>query len=159
MSGNGDEWVTISDQVTPEDLQRDGITLHLAIAPMTDLKQQHNVLAEIDTGATHTAISLELANALRESGIVPSGYGHQRHAQEARPRISEFFRCLVIFPGGTLVETDATVLPRSIKPHDVLIGRDILKRCRLTVDYSTGEWSLSFGPDTTRHDDNAPPIA
>jgi predicted aspartyl protease len=144
------KWITLSDKVTPADLREHGITLAVTIAPVLNPARRTEVLAEIDTGANQSAISRELARAF---GVNPSGYGRQHHAQARGATLAAFFRCLVTFPGGGFVEIHATVLPRSIKPHDVLIGRDVLTSCRLSVDYVLGEWSLALRSSRSNHDD------
>jgi hypothetical protein len=42
------------------------------------------------------------------------------------------------------VNLDAAGLPSLPPPHDVLIGRDILAKYRIAIDFTTGAFCLHF---------------
>jgi hypothetical protein len=136
---NDRQWVGLTDTVNPEDLQRHGPTIPVRVGPANG-EAEHSVLAQVDTGASHSAISPRLAAFL---GVRPTREVKANHPVH-EPVLVDVFRCSLALPNGTVLEADCAVLPNLIHPHDVLIGRDILAICRLSIDFVSGEWSLSL---------------
>ena len=100
----------------------------------------HTVLAQIDTGATVSAISPSLFQKL---GVVPHDFGEFRVAYEkAVP--APIVRAVMGLPEGSEVEMEFAVLVQVGEPHDVLIGRDFLRACSLHIDFIGGGVSLGI---------------
>jgi len=103
-----------------------------------------SALAQIDTGAAGSAISLRLAERL---GLDPVGHGSVH--QPVGPTLhAPYFGVSLQLPppdGVRLAvnfEIEVVGLATLDPPHDVLIGRDILASCRLAVDFVGGTTSL-----------------
>lgn len=100
----------------------------------------HSATAQIDTGAGHSCISSDLAARLKlavSGGIFQSSPG-------AEPRQVPVHRTGVRLPGGTELDIDLAILPGLGAFHDVLLGRDVLRYCRLSVDFTTGRIELNM---------------
>lgn len=90
-------------------------------------------LALVDTGAAGSAISIRLAQELSLEQI---DSGELREAGREVVR-APYFKARLKLPPNVDIEIDLIGLPMEV-PHDVLIGRDILASCRLTVDFTSG---------------------
>lgn len=94
-------------------------------------------LAQIDTGAQGTGISPRLAKKLGLKSVA-SGIAHQAGYPSVRV---PYFKVRLSLPSIDL-EMEVVGLATLERPHDVLLGRDILSKCRLTVDFMEGVTSL-----------------
>lgn len=129
-------WVELNTTMSVAELRQFG--------PTTDLKvrsaaggEYFEVLAQIDTGASHSCVGPALAAKLGG----PTGQLLQ-HQAGGQPAYAPQHSCEILLPTGNVVNVDLTVLAGLSDPHQVLIGRDVLAFCRLVVDFTTGKWSL-----------------
>lgn len=105
-----------------------------------------SAMALFDTGAAGSAISPALAERLNLS---PSGKGII-HEAGREPLSVPFFHVHVIVPGiGSWMELDVAGLKSIARPHDILIGRDVLSHFRFSIDFTEGKVVLHFRNETT----------
>ena len=138
---NGD-WHCLSISFDPEAMEQMGPNLQVSIAAVTEkgtTLPHHTVSALIDTGSKSSCISPRLAPRM-EGGVrgvrnLPNIYG----LLEGPPTI----RGLVRFKNRVEFIRDFSVLDQ-LAPYDVLIGRDILRECRMYIDGGTGHFRLYF---------------
>ena len=129
----------------PSAMEQMGPNLEVSIAAVTEqgtTLAHHEVSALIDTGSKSCCISPRLA-AKMDGGVrgVRNFYGFL----EGRPTI----RGLVRFKNGVEFIRDFSVLDH-LAPYDVLIGRDILRECRMFIDIGRGHFRLYFANRTPR---------
>lgn len=98
-----------------------------------------SALAQIDTGAAGCGISPRLVKRLN---LQPVGSG-TIHEAGREPVTADFFFVRLTLPAMN-IELNVAGLPSLALPHDVLIGRDVLARFRLLVDFTSGVTQLHF---------------
>jgi predicted aspartyl protease len=133
------QWATVRFRQDPSHLAQYGPTIPVRVAglPFEEAKAKA-VFAQIDTGASGSAISDRLAGEL---SLQPIDYGEVREA--GRTAISAaYVRVRLIIARGVEIDLDIVALPTFHPPHDVLAGRDILASCKLEVDFLSGETQL-----------------
>ena len=69
----------------------------------------------------------------------------QHHTVGPEARVTPMCLAKINFPGGTLLGGHFTVVSQLRKPIGVLIGRDILERCRLNIDFTRGTIEFFIG--------------
>jgi Retroviral aspartyl protease len=94
--------------------------------------------ALIDTGSKSSCISPRLAPKM-EGGLRGVRLSNIYGLLEGPPTI----RGLVRFKNGVEFIRDFSVLDH-LAPYDVLIGRDLLRECRMYIDGGTGHFRLYF---------------
>jgi predicted aspartyl protease len=102
-----------------------------------------SVCALIDTGATHTCISPRI---VKELGLVPFDEG-LIITPDTPPDMTCFYKVRLELPNVGF-DMNVPVLPNFEPPHDVLIGRTLLNRGRLSVDFETGQSVLFLRPSS-----------
>lgn len=125
-------WTKIRIRQTVDHLFKHGPSIDVDVAPI-DGGTIARVMAQIDTGASRTGISPRLVKNL---GLAPvaSGFVHQ----VGLPRIHvPFFKIRLGFPRLD-INIDVVGFATLERPHDILLGRDILGKCRLSVDFLSG---------------------
>ena len=128
-------WTEITIRQTADDIRKYGPSLAVRVGalPNNGVKAVE-VCAQIDTGAEITSIDDRLAQRLALKAIA-HGLVHKAGAQ---PHPALYFRVLLSLPHFRFdidVEAFATSLGA---PHDLVIGRNVLKDCRLASDFTTG---------------------
>src|SRR5215470_12659257 len=134
--------ITISGN--PLAMKRLGPNLRVTITATAEdgtMLSSHDVGTIVDTGSQSSCISLRM---------VPRMVG----AHEGRRTISHVFgredertlRGVLRFQNGVQFTRDFAVLAH-LDHYDVLIGRDILKHCRMYMDLGKGEFRLYFSSD------------
>lgn len=127
----------------PEELRRFGPITCVSIREEGGEKAEQ-ALAQIDTAASHSCIGERMLALLapRVVGLI------RTHHAGYEPNEFPVHRCVIAFENGTQIASDFTALPSLSPAYDVLIGRDILSRCRFLVDFAAGSWELHFGSET-----------
>jgi predicted aspartyl protease len=115
-------WTKVNVRQPPEEMREYGPSLQVGIAatPYTG-GNIVTALAQIDTGASGTAVSTRIANLLN---LEPTGEGEVREA--GREPVTGYYAKVRLFLPGTDIELDVVGLSSLHPPHEVLIGRDIL---------------------------------
>jgi len=129
-------WSKIKLRQSVDDILKYGPSIEVIVSDVIG-GPNVNALAQIDTGAAGTGISKPLATALN---LKPGGRG-EVHQPGLPPIHAPYFRVRIALPSGD-IETDVVGLITLDPPHDILIGRDFLARCRLTVDFTAGTTTL-----------------
>jgi hypothetical protein len=101
-----------------------------------------NLLAQFDTGASRSCITLAVATKL---GTQPSSVTASRIAGDQELALPTY-KCAFVFPDGTTWATEIPALSYLGPPHDILIGRDLMNNSRLLVDFTTGKWDFRLWP-------------
>lgn len=125
-------WSKITVRQPINDLVQHGPTIAVEVSGIQG-GTRVKALAQIDTGAAGTGISQGLAITLGLKAIAWGGV-HQPGLEEFQ---APYFRVRLTLPIGD-IETEVVGLVTLDPPHDILIGRDVLTRCRLTVDFTSG---------------------
>ena len=105
-------------------------------------RPQEGITALIDTGASHTCISERVATKLSlkvVSSIMSSGV-------HGNPEERNVYAIDFTFAGGDITLKNVPVVGVDLKSmsFDMLIGRDILKKCRLIYDGAIGRIELEI---------------
>jgi hypothetical protein len=132
-------WSKIAISQTVDELAEYGPTIRVVVRnPETSMSLE--VSAQIDTGASETAITSALAERLRLNACTVGGT--QQAGSEARD--TQYFGIKLFLLGTDIPDLDMEVagLPGVAPPHDVLIGRDILQHSMMLVDFFTGETTI-----------------
>ena len=131
-------WAKINIRQSADELLKYGpsieVDIRAAINPGPSLK----LLAQIDTGADITAISARAAEALK---LVPHGADGEIHEAGRGKIVVPYHFIRLTLPHG-YIEMEVPRLPSLNPPHDVLIGRDLLRRGLLLVDFVAGMTTL-----------------
>lgn len=128
-------WTKFSFAQSIDDLIEHGPSLPVSVGALPfDANAARPALAQIDTGATSSAISRRLAEDLGLK-IVSDAVAHMPGLESV---VTPCYRVFLILPFADIPELIVADLPTLQPPHDVLLGRDILARCRLGVDFTTG---------------------
>jgi hypothetical protein len=125
-----------------------GPNLKVSIAAVTQqgaTLAHHEVGALIDTGSKPSCISPRLAPKMEGGLRGVRSLSHIYGPLEGPPTI----RGLVRFKNGVEFIRDFSVLDQ-LAPYDVLIGRDILRECRMYIDIGRGHFRLYFANRTPR---------
>lgn len=125
-------WTKIRIRQTVDHILKHGPSIDVDVAPLSG-GIGTRVMAQIDTGASRTGISPRL---VRNLGLVPiaGGFVHQ----VGLPRIHvPFFKVRLGFPSLD-INVEVVGFATLERPHDILIGRDILASCRLSVNFLNG---------------------
>ncbi len=116
-----------------------GVLLDIAIAPPGEEANPADgkvmCKALVDTGATHSCISAEIA---ARAGIAPDGELLVNSASEVAARVKPYPANLVI-PGVNLTVPQITLTEAALPPESefqALLGRDILCRGSFHLDFS-----------------------
>jgi hypothetical protein len=125
-------WSKVTVRQPIDELIQHGPTIAVVVSAV-DGGPSFKALAQFDTGAAGTGISKPLALKLALKPIAWGGVHQPGFEQFEAP----YFRARIALPIGD-IETDVVGLVTLDPPHDVLIGRDVLKYCRLTIDFTTG---------------------
>ncbi len=127
-------WAKIRITQTVDELLKFGPSVEIGIAPAPfEGKGLITVLAQIDTGAAGSGMSPRLT---RKLNLKPVGKGEIREVGR-EPIVAHYFSVRLFLPSND-IETDIVGLPSLEPPHDVLIGRDILAKYRLIIDFPRG---------------------
>jgi hypothetical protein len=138
---NGD-WHRLSIASDPRAMEQMGPNLQVSIAAVTEkgtTLAHHTVTALIDTGSKSSCISPRLAPRMEGGVRGVRSMSHIYGLLEGPPTI----RGLVRFKNRVEFIRDFSVLD-GLAPYDVLIGRDILRECRMYIDGVTGHFRLYF---------------
>ena len=122
-----------------------GILLLVAILPSGTAKVAQGaqgVHGLVDTGATRTCVSPQLANDI---GLVPHGKSSMRGVTGTKSVNSYHVDFILGFGSSNVVVSNLVVSEFNIMgaPFDVLIGRDVICQGVLTMDHS-GHFSFSI---------------
>lgn len=117
-----------------------GAKLKVSIAAITQqgaTLARHDVGALIDTGSEACCISPRMVPRMQ------GGLAGLRNVSHVYGRVEgeRTIRGVVRFENGVEFVRDFAVL-QHLEPYDVLIGRDVLKCCRLFMDLGQGHWRL-----------------
>ena len=133
-------WTKIEFRQEVEDLFRYGPSTPVGIAAISgECTDKIKVLAQFDTGAAGTVVSPRLVERLK---LEPIGSGATQEA--GREPITANFYFVRLFLTGMEIELEVVGLPFLSKPHDVLIGRDVMANSTFTVDFTTGSSLFHF---------------
>ena len=135
-------WTKIGFQQTVEDVIKHGPSARVGIGPRVSTEPVIQALAQIDTGAAGCGISPRLSKRLN---LDPIDTG-EIHEAGREPITTSIFSVRLFTPVMD-IELDVAGLPSLAPPHDILIGRDILARFRLLVDFTNGVTQLHFKND------------
>lgn len=127
----------------PADMRSFGPTMEIGVTFVTQtpaISRIDRVLALIDTGAGRSCLAQHFINSINAKPNTDIGITHPDGKTERIPA----FTCIFHYPKGIDTKIDCAIWPNLAKPHDILIGRDILKDTRLLVNFKTGEWELCF---------------
>jgi len=130
-------WTKINIKQPVQDLIEYGPSFEMGVTSTTT-GETIKVLAQLDTGAAGTGVSKRLSQRL---ALMPHGAWGEVHEAGREPLVVPYHLVRLGFPHGDF-ELEAACLPSLGEPHDVLIGRDILKKCRLDIDFTTGVTTL-----------------
>lgn len=130
-------WTKINLRQPPDHLRQYGPCMEIGIRPAIDGAATITALALIDTGAHSTGISAEIAQRL---GLSPVDHG-TIHEAGREPIVAPVYRVRLTM-ASLDAELEVTGLPSLSKPHDAIIGRDILAGCRLAIDFASGRTTL-----------------
>jgi hypothetical protein len=86
-------------------------------------KENAEILARIDTGATKSSIDLALANRLGLGPVVDSKLVKSAHGVKLRPVVRAEIEI-----GGKSIQAKFTLADRNHMRYEVLVGQNILKR-------------------------------
>lgn len=139
--------IPFSTQSAVELLIKHGPCFEVGIQAL-DASMQHpvsdrfeNIVALIDTGATHSCISDRLANRFMVDAVDRT---HQA-AAGFEPVFVDSWTCKIFFPYDRIILTNKfALLAHLAEPHDIVIGRDILRDTILNINFLTGHWDLTF---------------
>ena len=138
-------WSKINIKQSVDDLIRYGPGLKIGIAAFPYVADAPKlVLAQIDTGASGTGISPKL---VAELGLVPHGPPGEIREAGRDPIIASYFRVGIFLPSipePVELKLEVVGLPSLPPPHDILIGRDVLSRCKLGIDFIAGRTKLQI---------------
>lgn len=136
------KWHRLNIDGDPRAMEQWGPNLKVSIAAVTQEGQtlvRHEVGALIDTGSELCCISprmvLKMERGLQGLRNISHVYGRVENERTIRG--------VVRFENGVEFVRDFAVLSH-LDPYDVLIGRDILKHCRMYMDLGNGHWRLYF---------------
>lgn len=132
-------WIKSGFEQTVENLYDIGPSARVTVSARERGATRYAVIAQIDTGAGGTGISPRLAEKL---GIAPVDSGLIHEA--GREPIAALYYPVSLALGPMVVELEVAGLPSLGDPHDVLVGRDVLGKFRLIVDFTTGQTQLHF---------------
>jgi predicted aspartyl protease len=141
MAGNRIEQI----RATPQSLQRLGPSLQVDIeiadpSPNSPVDRIKNILALVDTGASASAISPRLAARF---SLAHTKTRSQFTIYGKAENVPTYF-CKLLFPCGVDVTDDFAVLDHLSEPNEILIGRNLLARSQITIDFVSGIWAISF---------------
>jgi hypothetical protein len=138
-------WVTLGVDMPVEEIVRYGPSLQgVKLTPDASFGHDNvsplprQVSAQMDTGAEISCISARL---WQELGVKPCRF---LNANSEASRPVPMCRANIAFQNGTQINADLAVFAQLAQPHDLLIGRDILRLGRIVVDFTTGHWELEF---------------
>ncbi|UVK37633.1 hypothetical protein LHFGNBLO_004698 [Mesorhizobium sp. AR10] len=135
-------WTKFSFEQSINSLLKYGPTIRIEIGGIDLSSPKLSVLAQIDTGAAGCGISARIAKLL---ALKPIDVG-QIHEAGREPITASIFAVRLYTPAMDM-ELDVAALTSLADPHDVLIGRDLLARFRIAVDFTTGLTQLHFRND------------
>jgi predicted aspartyl protease len=133
-------WTKIDLAQTVDDIFEHGPTLPIKIRAGHLKGGIVQVLALIDTGASATGLSPRLVQKLV---LVPFDHGAIQEAGR-EPIEAARFEVSILLEPSRYIDALAVGLPSLAAPHDVIVGRDVLARCRLDVNFTTGVTSIHF---------------
>lgn len=135
-------WIKTGFNQPVDDLIKNGptATVEIAALPYATGDRVWAFSALIDTGASGTGIS---PRVVREVGLRPTGSGVIREAGR-EPLTTNLYRARLSLPYIHLDLPTIAGLPTMAPPHDIIVGRDVLRRVRLSVDFTTGVTRLHF---------------
>lgn len=145
-------WAKIGLRQGVDDLIKYGPTIRAAVRDIASKPNTVSILAQIDTGAAMSGVSPDVVRRLQLRR-----HGSGDIVEAGRERITVDFHEVDIImalrdpPSGELramsIRCHVAGLPSLAKPHDLLIGRDILGQFRLLVDFTTGTTQLHLRPE------------
>lgn len=97
------------------------------------LKDEKEVIARIDTGATASSMDLSLAAGLKLGPVTKSRIVKSASGVKRRPIIKARVKV-----GGQIIEEEFTLADRSHMTYPVLIGQNILKKGNFLIDPNKG---------------------
>ncbi len=137
LASNGN-WHRLNISGDPRAMEQWGPNLQVSIGAVTQqgtILARHEVGALIDTGSELCCVSPrmvpKMAGGLEGLCNVSHVYGRVENQRTIRG--------IVRFQNGVEFVRDFAVLEH-LEPYDVLIGRDILKHCRMYLDLGNGHW-------------------
>lgn len=134
-----DEWIKIRGKQPIGQICKFGPSVPVEISSL-DNSTIEKAIALIDTGASHSCITPQLFERLRLTQIGTANL----HTPGREPNHVPICRARLHLPGGTQLEGNFTVSTGLVKPISLLIGRDILQRCRLAIDFTKGSVELDI---------------
>ena len=138
-------WHRLTIRGDPRAMEQTGPNLGVSIGAVNQeetVLTRHHVGAVIDTGSQVSCISLRMVPRMRGGVKGVRSILHFRGKVENERTI----RGAVQFENGVQFIRDFSIL-EYLDPYDVLIGRDILKHCRLYMDLGSGFFQLYFPAD------------
>lgn len=133
-------WTEVRFCQSLDDLKQYGPSIPIEVSAAIDnAPKRIRALALVDTGAAGTGIGPDLAKRL---GLPLIGRGMIHEAGRA-PIMAGLHRVRLCFPSID-IDVDVTALPSLGEPHDVLIGRDVMAKSHLYVDFLTGKTRLAI---------------
>lgn len=132
-------WAEITFRQNIDDMIKYGPTCPIGIGGPESDDVAMTVFAQIDTGAAGTGISPRLVDRL---GLAPVSSG-MIHEAGREPISVNMYGVSLFFPRFKVV-LDVSGLPSLAAPHDIVIGRDILKDTRFIVDFTSGIIRVHF---------------
>jgi predicted aspartyl protease len=137
------KWIEIRGTQDVGQICKFGPLTPIEISPL-DNSSKERTLALIDTGASHSCISSRLIERLKlvECGTVT------QHTVGGDPKRVPIYGVRMLLPGGADIQGEfaSATFPVNQR-HDLLIGRDILQRCRLEINFTRGKVNLDINPD------------
>jgi predicted aspartyl protease len=133
-------WRILRTKMTPTELRNIGPTLEVTLADPATPRKTRSVYALIDTGASHSHVSQRLAAMFTS----PATGRFRQSLAGGETNDIPAFGALITLPDGVAIETEIGVLARLQPPHDLLIGRNLLRACRVIVDFTSGVWALAL---------------
>ena len=138
-------WHRLNISGDPRAMEQWGPNLKVSIGAVTQegtILERHEVGALIDTGSESCCISPRMAPK------IAGGLEGLRNISHVYGRVEgeRTIRGVIQFENGVEFVLDFAVL-RHLEPYDLLIGRDILKHCRMYMDLGGGHWRLCFPGD------------
>lgn len=132
-----EDWIKIRVKQPAIDMVAYGPSMQVKLKKV-GAAQTVDLIAEIDTGAGHSAISPEAQRRLG-ADIVGSADVHEINKN---PTAIPVCRAVLRFPKGPDLNREFLVLNSLGAPHDVVIGRDILRAGVFSANFVGGFYEL-----------------
>ncbi len=111
------------DRVSFEEWKKKTIVGLTELITVKGNKENKELIARIDTGATKSSIDISLASKLELGPVVDSKIVKSAHGEKLRPVVRA-----TVFIKGKAIEAKFTLADRNNMKYQVLIGQNILKK-------------------------------